>query len=486
MSIVITSIGLATAQGSAAEILAGTSLEAPRGLRWPPGSGSGSLLCRPARGLADQLAGAGRWRALAQAALQECLSSAVRPGTPLVVASCNGAAHSMDATEWINAFDTRPLLAGTLWAEQRLPVVSGSCASGLHALFLAARLLAAGTNEVVVLALDILSPASHQNFDALRVLAWESAIPWQPGSTGFIPGEAAVALRLIRAGGGEQPILAAEPILGQDIEPGDGLRHVVTPFRSQSFSMVVGQATGPAVADDIELSAIDSIVDRRIPVTTPQLHFGHSLGASGLLSLSLAALAIRRGELPSALEMPPAATSTHRPLAGRKGTSLMSALVVCRALSGACAVTRVGSGDMEESAPPASYRPGPLPNLRPEPVGHVVLRRIAADAARLRPATPPDILLVRADAPLIPSPRGSLGNRLLPHAVLEITPGSIASLIARRWGYRGPALCLVGEEGHGGSETLVRSCRMTGHRVAQVRVGGTGYERELEWDVQPT
>jgi Beta-ketoacyl synthase, C-terminal domain len=401
------------------------------------------------------------------------------------VASCNGAAHSTDASEWINAFDARPLLAGTPWAGRRLPVVSGSCASGFHALFLAAQLLAAENDEVVVLALDILSPASHENFDALRVLAGNSAIPWQPTSTGFIPGEAAVALRASRAVGEVHPIATAEPVLGQDIGHGDGLRHAVTAFRSQSHSVVVGQGTGPAAVDDIELSAIDSIVDRRIPLTTPQLHFGHSLGASGLLSLSLAALAIRRGELPRALEMPPAATSTNRPLAGRKGTPLMSALVVCRALSGACAVTRVGgTRDIAPSAPPATYLPGPLPAPGPEAAGHIVLRRIAAEAGRLRPAAPPDLLLVRADAPLVPSPRGSVGHRLLPHAVVEITPGSIPSLIARRWGYRGPALCLVGEDGDGGGEAIVRACRRAGRTVAQVRLRGTGYERELEWDVQ--
>jgi hypothetical protein len=400
------------------------------------------------------------------------------------VASCNGAAHSTDATEWINAFDTRPLLAGTPWAGQRLPVVSGSCASGLHALFLAAQLLAAEHDEVVVLALDILSSASHENFDALRVLAWDSGVPWQPTSTGFIPGEAAVALRATRAGGGDHLIVIAEPVLGQDLDHGDGLRHAVTAFRSRSHSVVVGQGTGPPAVDDVELSAIDSIIDRRIPVTTPQLHCGHSLGASGLLSLSLAVLAIRRGELPPALEMPPAATSTNRPLAGRKGTPLMNALVVCRALSGACAVTSVGGArGIAVSPPPASYRPGPPQTPRPEAAGHSVLRRITAEAGRFRPATPPDLLLVHADAPLLPSPRGSLGNRLLPHAVLEITPGSIPSLIARRWGYRGPALCLVGEDGNG-VETIVRACRMAGRSVVQIRLGGTGYDRELEWNVQ--
>ena len=217
MDIEIASIGLATAQGSAAEILAGLHLEAPRGVPWSVRPGSECLVCRPARGYPDQLAGPGRWRALAQAALQECNPSPIRPGTPLIVASCNGGANSLDGAEWIEAFDTRGLLSGTPWAEQRLPVVSSSCASGLHALFLAAQLLTTETDEVVVLAVDILSRASHDNFDALRVLAPSPATPWQPASRGFLPGEAAVAVRARRSSTVRRPILTGEPVLGQDL-----------------------------------------------------------------------------------------------------------------------------------------------------------------------------------------------------------------------------------------------------------------------------
>jgi hypothetical protein len=478
MDIEISSIGLATAQGSAAEILAGVPLEAPRGVPWSLRPGSGCQVCRPARGYPDQLAGPDRWRALAQAALQECLPSPAPTGTPLVVASCNGAAHSMVAAEWIEAFDTRRLLSGTPWAEVRRPVVSGSCASGLHALFLAAQFLTAGYDEVVVLAVDILSPSSHDNFDALRVLASHPATPWQPTSPGFIPGEAAVALRVTRSSGAAHPTWAREPALGQDLGEGDGLRAVVAECRFPSPSVVVGQGTGPAAVDDIELSVLDSLIDRRTPVTTPQLHFGHTLGASGLLSVSLAALVHRTGTLPPALAMPAGATSSDRPLA--QGAPPGSALIMCRALSGACAATRVGGVPAAATAaPPTEYRSRPAP----EPMGHVVLRRIAAEAARVRPAAPPDLLLVRADAPLLPSPGGSLGGRLLPHAVLSITPGSIPRLIARCWGYGGPALCLVGEES-GPGDVMIRACRAAGRTVAQVRLRGTGYERELEWHVQ--
>lgn len=480
MDIEISSIGLATAQGSAAEIVAGATLEAPRAVPWPVRPGSGCRQCRPARGFSDQLLGSDRWRELALAALRECQPSPVPSGIPLVVASCNGAVHSMDASEWVEAFDTQPLLSGTPWSKPCPPVVSGSCASGLHALFLAAQLLKAGQDEVVVLAVDVLSPSSHDNFDALRVLASHTATPWQPTSPGFLPGEAAVALRVTRSSGATHPVPVWEPALRQDLDAGDGLRDVVAECRFPLPSLIVGQGTGPAAVDDIELSVLDSLIDRRTPIATPQLHFGHTLGVSGLLSVGLAALANRSGRLLPALEMPAGVTSSNRRLA--QGAPPGSALIVCRALSGACAATRVGGMPAGATvAAPAEYRARPAL----EPTGHVVLRSIAAEALRVRPAVPPDLLLVRADAPLLPSPAGSVGNRLLPHAVLTITPGSIPRLIARCWGYGGPALCLVGQESaKGPGDVMVRACRASGRTVAQAWIRGTGYERELEWDVQ--
>ena len=482
MSITIASLGLATAQGSAAEILSGGPPTPPQRVPWPLHARAQCRVCHPARGFSHKLEGPDRWRALAQAALGECLRSP-RRGTPLVVASCNGGAHSSDTASWLSAFDARRLLAGTPWAGQPVPIVSGSCASGLHALFLAARLLTRDVSEVVVLAVDILSPSNHDNFETLKVLAPHPATPWQATSQGFIPGEAAIALRITGNGGGEPGVQAGVPVLRQDLDAGDGLRDVATAFRSRSHSVVVGQGTGPWAVDAVELSALDALPDRRTPITTPALHFGHTLGASGLLSLSLAALAQQAGSLPPALRMPRGTTGSGRPLADRMPSG-QRALVICRALSGACAGTEVGVGQEPSTPwPQTGYRPLPAT----EPAAHGVLRKIAAEAPRVRPATPPDILLVRLEAPLVPPTSGMLGDRLLPHAVLEITPASIPRVIARSWGYDGPALCLVGDGStEAATGVIVAACRAAGGTVAQIRVGGDGYERSVEWDVSPS
>src|SRR5215204_4811256 len=116
MSIAISGIGLATAQGSTAEILESKALHPPAGLPWTANNWNVSKICYPALDIDSSLSGAGRWQALVKKAFADLgeLSS----NTPLLVASCNG-----DASQsWEQAFDTTALLAGPPWAHERLPV----------------------------------------------------------------------------------------------------------------------------------------------------------------------------------------------------------------------------------------------------------------------------------------------------------------------------------------------------------------------------
>ena len=111
---------------------------------------------------------------------------------------------------------------------------------------------------------------------------------------------------------------------------------------------------------------------------------------------------------------------------------------------------------------------------------HRTLRQVAAEAARRRPQVPPDVLFVRMDEPLLPDERASIGGRLLPSAVLELTPGFVPQLIARCWGFGGGALCLVGGADGAASE-MIAACEESGRRVSLVNLRGGGDERAIEW-----
>ena len=167
MSVAIAGIGLATAQANS-----------PSPLPWQPSKWNVSRVCYPA--VDSSLSGAARWRALVKKALADL--GPLTPGTPLFVGSCNGDA----STNWEQAFDTSVLLEDTPWANERLPVFSSSCASGLHALYAAKQLLNVGAiDEAIVLAADILSQSNHDNFESLRVLADKPSAPWQSTSQGL-------------------------------------------------------------------------------------------------------------------------------------------------------------------------------------------------------------------------------------------------------------------------------------------------------------
>ena len=480
MNVVIASIGLATAQGGVFDVTHKAALRPPAKLPWPADRWTTCHSSYGAAGIGPTLSGSARWSALAERALQECFgSNTPSPETPLLVASCNGAAAGFDPDHWRQAFDSQALLKGTAWAGKSLPVFSTSCTSGLHALYLARQLLLAGyADEVFVLAVDILSPASHDNFEVLRVLS-NTPSPWQSASRGFMPGEAAVALHLVRTPEAEGAQGLDGPTLGSDLQGHhDGLSTILSELRPRNLKLVLGQGTGPFESDELELSALRASVSRDVPLSTPLAHFGHTLGASSLLSVALAALACRAtGPLP-VLSMDASAAVDGWPLFNGS-TGGDNILVTCRAMSGACAVAGVGPSRQTRPHRVKEWYPlGPQSALM-----HPVLRHLASEALRYRPQAPPDILLVRMDEPLIPGERASIGGRLLPSAVLELTPGFVSQLIARCWGHMGGALCLVGQmEGDRITSEMVEACEENGLTVSRINLRGGGVdERAVEW-----
>ncbi len=443
MSEYVSGIGLASAQGGHEEII---GLQAPRPaseLLWTPNRWNVSRWCYPALGVDSTLTGVERWRALAKKALDDLGGgrASISRNTPLLVASCNGSAAGFQTETWEQAFDTSVLLKDTPWAGDRLPVFSSSCASGIHALYAAQQLIESGAvREVIVLAVDIISQSNHDNFEGLRVLAEQPGPAWQSTSTGFILGEAAVALRLTKH---DESIALA---LQSELDDHDGLRGVLESLSPQNVSLILGQGTGPFENDRAELAAFSEFAGNDVPVITPLTDFGHTLGASGLLSV---ALGISKGR---------------------------NVLITCRALNGACAAVIVGvpaKAQRRKEGWRNTSTPGPLMNA--------TLKRLAAEALDYRPSAPPDVLILRLERPLSPPSTAFIGDRLLPSAVLEITPGFASQLIARCWGFTGAALCLVGDvdtDVYG----LKNALRESGSNVFQVNLRGSGDNRAIEWN----
>src|SRR4029078_3169999 len=116
---VVPGIGLATAQGSRADVIESQTWQSPSELPWTPGKLNVSRVCYPALGIDSSLTGVERWRALAKKALADLPGESISPNTPLLVSSCNGAAAGFQSEKWEQAFDTSALLKDTPWANER-------------------------------------------------------------------------------------------------------------------------------------------------------------------------------------------------------------------------------------------------------------------------------------------------------------------------------------------------------------------------------
>lgn len=335
--------------------------------RSPAGTSHGELLhvdgirlCEPG-GEGPQRVGA-----LLRTALQACLADgAPTQNVPLLLASSNGAAGRVEADDWRRAYDNTAWLQGTPWAGQVLPTVSGSCVSGLQALFLARLCLGHGSPEVVVAAVDVRSPANEENFRALRLLG-QMRTPWQVPFCGFQLGEAAVAVRVTcRPGDGAVPL--AGPLLSSLGGPRACVRGLGPSLTAARVQLVLGQATGPAQRDGEEVQALAESVAADVPVTSAIPAFGHTLGASGLLSLGLAR-ALTQAPVPQFGFAGKA--SDGRPLfSGRALGADASCLVLSRALNDACGavVYRAQQGAWPQPMPwkpPAPPSPVFTPWLR--------------------------------------------------------------------------------------------------------------------------
>lgn len=187
-------------------------------------------------------------------------------------------------------------------------LLSNGCSSGLDALGLAWMALKAGvTRRALVLAVDLpLLPELLRDFADTRLLARsERNDPLAPGTAGFHPGEAGVALTLELASDGWAEV--AEYRANSDAhdslmvpEDGRGLADLLTGLPAPA--VICPHATGTPNHATAEIAALRRVFGDALPPLLLLKPFtGHSLGASGLLDTALLAAALHQGPLPGNL-----------------------------------------------------------------------------------------------------------------------------------------------------------------------------------------
>jgi 3-oxoacyl-[acyl-carrier-protein] synthase II len=197
--------------------------------------------------------------------------------------------------------------------------VSAACASGLVALIRGVLMLRSGeaSRVLVVAAESSFHPLLLASYRRLGVLSdpTTGCRPFDRGRRGFFVGEAAAAVMLettpteafshcpgtpgercsvdaFALGSDAISITASDPsgqVLGRLIQ---------RVSRGRGFDLVHAHGTGTDRNDPVELSAIDSAFSEPTPVYSHKGALGHTLGASGLVSVVLNCLAHGRGLIP--------------------------------------------------------------------------------------------------------------------------------------------------------------------------------------------
>jgi 3-oxoacyl-(acyl-carrier-protein) synthase len=196
---------------------------------------------------------------------------------------------------------------------------SNGCSSGLDVLGMAWMAVGSGlAPRALVVAVDLpLVPELLRDFRDTGLLSSNGindpfALDGKMATSGFLPGEAAVALTLERVG--DRALCRVERYAANSdacdalMIPEDGggiadcVRAVLQAGNQDKVVALCPHATGTLNHARVEPPALLRALDgRRVPLLPLKPHTGHTLGASGLLDVALLAACMGEGWLPSVL-----------------------------------------------------------------------------------------------------------------------------------------------------------------------------------------
>lgn len=226
-----------------------------------------------------------------------------RPGVPLPAGFDLGRTHALQATIAV--------LRAVCGARGPGYAVSTACSSSAKAFGSAARLIAAGLADAVVVGgVDSLCETTVRGFAALELVAAGGARPFAACRGGLSLGEGG-ALALLERRGDAATLLVA---CGESCDAhhmsaphpeGDGaalaMRRALTAagLDAAQIGFVNAHGTGTVLNDRAEARAIGRVLGLAVPVVATKGYTGHLLGAAGATEIVLTALALQSGRLPA-------------------------------------------------------------------------------------------------------------------------------------------------------------------------------------------
>lgn len=214
----------------------------------------------------------------------------------------------------VSLFNTAKLIAAHFGSPVRPLVLSNACISGVLAIVTAKRLLQQGAyKHIVVVGADVLSRFVITGFQSLNAMSANPCKPFDKTRDGINLGECAATV-----------ILTTDSSLSKGVQVNGGsstndANHISGPSRTgaelayaaitamqqsgvgtEAVSFVSAHGTATVFNDEMEAKAFNLAGVAGVPVHSLKAHFGHTLGAAGVLESVLSYTSLQHHEvLPS-------------------------------------------------------------------------------------------------------------------------------------------------------------------------------------------
>lgn len=210
--------------------------------------------------------------------------------------------------ERVSLFNTAKIIGGYFNAVNRPLVVSNACISGVLAIVIAKRLLQSGQyKNAVVTGADVLSQFIVSGFQSLHAMSDEACKPFDKNRKGINLGECAATVVLSTEKGnsvievkGGASSNDANHISGPS-RTGHELANAITQtlqesgVAAQELSFISAHGTATLYNDEMEAKAFAHAGLSEIPLHSLKAHFGHTLGAAGVLESILTYKSLQDG-----------------------------------------------------------------------------------------------------------------------------------------------------------------------------------------------
>lgn len=178
-------------------------------------------------------------------------------------------------------------------------VLSNACVSGVLALAIAKRYIAAGTyDHVYVVGGDLVTQFILSGFNSFQAMSMERCKPYDKNRTGINIGEV-VASALVTNNSNNLPPEAVEMVgdgccndanhISGPSRTGEGLVRSIqsamkeAQLQSDEIDYISAHGTATSFNDEMEAIAFNRMGLAKVPLNSLKGYFGHSLGASGLV-----------------------------------------------------------------------------------------------------------------------------------------------------------------------------------------------------------